>query len=158
MGKHLLFLLCCGKHSFSRLLWCSKKGQNIWVKLSFSASVHYEVDWGVERVLIPDILWMHSKPRNIILVTADWAGVTMYRQWSAGKWFNHVAIIINDQMWCDEKIHFPSYPSVIQITPIVLKCSHEHYPMKLLVLVEDMNGRRRGHDHVCGVVNCIDIE
>lgn len=93
---------------------------------------------------------------NIIPVTADCGhnAQTMV-SW---KWSNHGAIIINDQMWCDEKIHFPSHPSVIQITAIVARCSHEHYPMKLLVLVVDMNGRRRGHDHVCAVVNCIDIE
>ena len=95
---------------------------------------------------------------NIILVTADWAAVTMHRQWSAGNGPIMEQSLSMIKLWCDEKIHFPSHPSVIQITAIVARCSHEHYPMKLLVLVVDMNGRRRGHDHVCAVVNCIDIE
>ena len=108
----------------------------------------------MERVRIPDILWMHSKPRNIILVTADWAGVTMTRQWSAGvvqSCCNHYQW--SNVMWWENSFSILSI-SVIQITPIVARCSHEHYPMKLLVLVVDMNGRRRGHDqdHVCAVL------
>ena len=64
---------------------------------------------GVERVRIPDILWMHSKPRNIILVTADWAGVTMTRQWSAGvvqSCSNHYQW--STVMWWENSFSIPS--------------------------------------------------
>ena len=108
-----------GKTSFvSIMLWKAfivaslvvfKERSKYLSQTSISASVHYEVDWGVERVRIPDILWMHSKPRNIILVTADWAGVTMTRQWSAGvvqSCCNHYQW--SNVMWWENSFSIPS--------------------------------------------------